>query len=375
MRFYGKKFIGHAMVRSVKAFTEKRDAVVWSVNKSARECSVRYQGSNINIIAKFPQNMKQIPSWLRAGNSVQISHRSGIRGYVYIIGQGTTIPTPVAGEPFPDPDPLPDAILTGCQITETDTITMGVLISSGTYRINDVEYTLSISDNWLLYDQIPIIYYDQEPIIYYDGVITKYIDAAPSVGNFRYDAFVVGENEIIDYIKGIESTTPIKPSIPTDHLLIDDYILVIGGITAIENKYIGMQWGEPSVSSIDINIEGEGISYDMPYDDAGTPGVPGDDPQYTYADIVFTVLNQYNQPISGSYTLNITSIAGTGDFWSDDTGYNDSAVSQVISGSSYTFKYRREQLVDSDSVVFSATIKIGTSTFELIGIINLEVDS
>lgn len=372
MRFYGGKFAKEAMDKSSRSFIESRDALIWEVQESDKTCKVRIQGSNQDVIVKFPQNQATIPAWLRKGNSVRIAHRSGVRGYLYIIGQGTTIPSPISGDPFPDPGPLPDAILTGCQITETDPPIMGVLISSGTFRINEVEYNLSVADNWIMYDDTPpVLMYDDTPVIMYDGSITKYIDTAPSTTYFRYDAFVVGEDAIIDYIIGSVSQTPAKPSIPTDHLLVDDYVLVIGGITEIENKHIGMQWSTPAASSIDIDIEGEGIAYELPWDDDGTPGVPGDDPQYAECDIVFSVADQFGNPFSGSYVMKLTKNAGTGDLWSSDTGYDDSLVTQTFTGNSYTFKYRREQLVDSDVEVFTASVKIGSRTFELVGIINL----
>lgn len=372
MRFNSRKFVKSAIKKQAKGFVESRDAIVWSVDEPNRICNVRIQGSNKNIVAKFPQNIKQVPSWLCKGNSVQVAHRGGIRGYAYIVGQGTTIPTPMSGQHLPDEDDLEDVVLTGGQTQPTDTASMGVIISSGTYRINNVEYNLSIENNHLLYGQDHELFYDQYPELLYNGDILKYLASTPTAGQFRYDAFCVGVDGVIDYLQGTAGSIPVKPTIPPEHVLIDDYILVIGGVSAIESKYIGMQWTPPAASEIMIDIEGNGISYDLPYDNAGTPGVPGDDPQYVEADIIFSIKDQYGNALSGAYNLTLTMVLGSGDLWSGDSGYSDAIVSQAVSNSTYTFKYRREQAVDNGTAVFTASLVTETDNFKLVGVINLE---
>lgn len=363
-KFYGKKFVQIAMRREARNFIESRDAVIHSVDKVARTCMVRIQGSNTNIVAGFPQNLKTIPSWLRKGNAVTLAHRSGIRGRVYITGQGTTVPTLMAGGVPPDPEILIDTILTGCKIEVTNPNTMGVVISAGTYRINEVVYNLTIGGNYMTFGQTPEMFFGQDFEIFFGGDIIKFLDDAPAVTYFRYDAFCVGENGVIDYIKGTESQLPVKPDIPTDHLLIDNYILIIGGIATVENMNIGLQFTTPVVSVIELDIGGDGMSYEMEYDSELTG-----DPQYVEVNIVFSVKDQYNNPIAGSRTLNLEKVIGDGDLWSDDDGYNDTAVSQSTSGGSYTFKYRRDQLIDVDTVVFKASIT--GRRFEIVGIITL----
>jgi len=317
--------------------------------------------------------MKQAPSWLRKGNAVQILHRSGIRGSIYIVGQGTTSPTPLSGDAFPDPGGLPDVMLSGGKIYATDPNSLGVIITAGTYRINDVVYNLTSEVNSLLYGQVPEIFYGQAVEIFYGDDMIFYLDVAPSVGYYRYDAFCVGEDGVIDYLKGTESVDPVKPTIPSDHILIDTYILVIGGVSAITDAHIGMLWTEPVASSITLDIEGEGISYSLPYDNAGTPGDTGDDPQYAEADIVISVLDQYGNTKTGAFPTVLTKNVGDGDLWSEDSSY-DTEVTQTISNT-YTFKYRREQLLDNAMVVFSVSVKSGTNIFELVGIIELGEDT
>ena len=372
MKFNSKRFSKQFVDKRAKAFTEFREGIIWEVLEESKICHVRIQGTNTNVVARFPQNLSKIPKWLRKGNSVQIAHRSGVRGYIKIMGQGATIPTAMADFDLPEPGALLDAVLTGCKITAADPVQMAVSISSGTFRLNDVEYGLSVTDNPMFYDDPPTMLYDDSsiPVMYYDGAMTKYLNTTPSTGYFRYDAFVVGEDSRIDYIVGATSTVPVKPDIPIDHLLIDDYILVIGGVGVIHDIKIGMQWSTPVISSITIDIAGAGIDYTLPYNNHGTPGDTADDPQYVEANIVFRVLNQFMQPMSGSYTLKIDKMVGDGDLWSSNSGYNDTSVSQYINGSSYTFKYRREQLVDNEMVVFTAHVT-SSIKYALVGMITL----
>lgn len=368
MKLYGKKFVKNIMDKKIRSHVESRDCIIWEVLAESRQCRVRIQGSNKDIFVEFPRNERMVPKWVRVGNSVTIGHRAGVRGHMAITGQGTSVPTVVSGEPLPDSGIAPNGVTSGMLITETDPLSMSVNIGGGTYRINDVDYEFMINNSPMYYNDPPIVMYNDPSKIAYDNIKIT-LTATPSVRNFRYDAFVIGEDGVVDYLQGVVSSNPVKPDIPSGHILIDQYIFVIGGHSVITNADIGGVWTATEVSAISINIEGSGMDYDMPLDTVGDP-----DPQYAYADIVMTVYDQYDNSLSGNYTLKLDIVYGDGDLWSSDSGYATS-VQQYNTDADYTFQCRREQAIDHGMMIFSAHVTVPDSNgydrkFELIGIIN-----
>jgi len=168
-----------------------------------------------------------------------------------------------------------------------------------------------------------------------DIVIMLELDAAPVAGQFRYDAFVVGADGIIDYLKGTAATTPVKPTIQANHVLLGDYILVIGGITEIIDNHIGMQWATPVASKLGIPAQSD-FAWDA-----------GDD--YPERTITVSIYDQYDWLISGNYSIALHLVGGTGNIYSGDDGYDSSSVNQEFTGSSYGFKYRRDQTEDPET--------------------------
>lgn len=243
MRLYNKKFAKNFVDRRVLAHTETRDAVLWDINVSNHYCKVRIQGSNEDIIAHFPRNWTAIPYWLKKGNAVRILFKQGIRGYIEVIGEGRAIPTPTSGNDFPDPATLPDIIISGLKMTAMAVPSMNLQITDGSFRINEVVYSVGV-DEWggiIMDDPASIIMGDA--IDMGDAIYTATVDAAPALGYFRYDAFVIGEDKVIDYLKGTEvQSDPVFPTIPTDHLLIGRYIFVRSEVTEIKQLDIGAQW-------------------------------------------------------------------------------------------------------------------------------------
>ena len=100
MRLYGKRFVKNYVDSRVVRKTEMRDAVLWDIDWSNYVARVKIQGSNQLITAHFPRNWKKQPYWCKEGNAVRIIHRSGVRGYVEIAGEGRAIPSPVQGIVF-----------------------------------------------------------------------------------------------------------------------------------------------------------------------------------------------------------------------------------------------------------------------------------
>jgi len=370
MRMYGRKFASRAINKRTSLRTESRDAVLWTIDWTNRICNVKIQGSNELVTAHFPQNEARLMSFMRKGNAVRVVHRGGIRGYLEVVGHGMAIPTPVSGDFHPALSDLPDGVTECGQIIPTEPASMSVTILDGYYRINGVLYTLSggafgeietSEDSTVLTNETyppmttddPYQYVttseDSEiltneifPPMLSDAPIGDYeLDAAPTGNKFRYDCFYVGIDGIITYLKGSEaSSSPSKPSIPVDTVLIGQYILLWTGVTEITGQNIGMLWETPYASDVGISAIDE-----FPWDG-------GDSTPET--NVTVTVYNQYGWAISGSYTLVLSMLLGSGQVYSSQTGWNSSEVTQQISGTAYTFKYQRNQVIVETSPYFMA---------------------
>jgi len=365
VKLYGKKFARRAMDQRADRKTETRDAVLWQIDEGNNKCTVKIQGSNQLVVAHFPRNQKEKPYWLKVGNAVRILHRSGVRGYVEVTGEGRAIPTPVEGPVIPDPGDLPDMILTGMVMTATTPETMAIIITSGTYRIDGKVYVYTGSQTG-----DAVIMNDPAPMTM--GIGTNYmgtvlhsfdIDTAPAAGYFRYDLFCIGTDGVVDYIKGTPATTyPAAPAVPTKHLQIGRYILVKGGADKIYQSDIGAKWSitKPTTLSL-VQQYPDGFPW------SGSTDTPEEN-------ITATVRDQYGNAIStssGGFTIILQKKTGYGQVWSSDTGYADSQVQNTCSGS-YTFKYQRNQAVtETTPVLLQATLSsytgvIGFAIVELL---------
>ena len=83
---------------------------------SAEYCRVLVQGSVNPVVAWFSRNWHHRPAEVKIGNAVLCQYKLGSRGQIEVIGNGTVIPTPIAGQPTPSIPVGPDAILTGLQV-------------------------------------------------------------------------------------------------------------------------------------------------------------------------------------------------------------------------------------------------------------------
>lgn len=356
MRLYGRRFARSAIEKKTRAVQETRDAILWDVQAENKTCRVKIQGSDEFIVAHYPRNWKSIPYWLKRGNAVRILHRGGNRGFVEVIGEGRAIPTPVSGSTFPDEETLPDAIVSGCTLQAIDPASMNLITIGGTYRIDGQIYVFSPDSADYVLMQDPAIMTMGDNIVMGSAGWNVTLDAAPSVGSFRYDAFCGGADRVIDYIKGSASSTPEKPLITADHVLIGKYILVVGGATVIESKDIGRLWSIPYAATLEIDIESSGASYDMPY----VPGSPA--PATVTASIAISIKDQFGNAYSESCSAVITK----------NTGGGTLDPSSVTFSSSTTATWERDQTSDNIPMVFTVEGTIDSKTLTAIGIINPE---
>jgi len=221
MRLYNGKAIKSMVERQVSAQSETRDAVLWDIDTINQLCRVKIQGSANLITAHFPRNWKNTPYWLKRGNAVSIRHRSGTRGYIEVVGEGRAVPSPVSGggSVLPDPQSLPDMILTGCQLFETSPPSMNLIATSGAYRISGIVYTFNPSNltgvGIVMDVPAPMVMGSGSVMSMGTGLYTVALDPAPSAGLFRYDMCCVGIDGVLDYVPGTPAaTSPVFPAVP-----------------------------------------------------------------------------------------------------------------------------------------------------------------
>jgi len=403
MRLYGRKFANRSIKKRINVAAETRDGILWDIDWVNFLARVKIQGSNEYINCYFPRNEATIPPWMKPGNAVRIVHRTGTRGFSEIIGHGMAIPTPVPGySSHPSSAALSDGIVSGCEVLSTTPASMSVIITDGTYRINEQLYTLSggavgyfttdESDPPITTSEIyPEAETDQTDRYYQTSetdppMVTSELFPLASTGDIyavhtldpapagayqaRYDAFEVGIDGIIHYIKGTASTNPTKPALTADHVQIGKYILVYHGMTEVTNGDIGREFTERAQACLAISHVDE-FAWDT-----GT--------SYPETNITVTVKDQYGWALSGNYTILLNNISGTGLIYSGDTGWDDSIVSQSFVGSGYTFVYQRNQTFSETSPLFMAIITasdsiddIGITAFSklvLIGVFGLKIE-
>ena len=306
MRTYGKRMIRGAADKATKQAVESRDAVLWDILTEERVCRCKIQGSSELIIARFPQNWAAVPEWAKPGQAVRISHRSGIRGYIEVVGFGRAIPTPVSGSASPTPKTPNDVILAGCLLKAIpQTPRMSVYVTTGWARIDGEEMA------------VPAITMGAGSAFRMDMGIAMgeaagvFNISAPSAGQFRYDLFSLSPSLVVTCTAGAAFTsTESKPALPGGHLPIG-YLLVRGGQAVITATDIGQVWSVPVPASIDAAAVDNGTAWS----------------------IVASVKDQYSNAITTPLGWSLTAAIASGD------GSIAPSSGNTGSGSSYTFTY------------------------------------
>jgi len=332
-------------VRDMKRWSVvDRDAVIWSVDTGNFYCLVKIQGSATTIKAHYPRNWRVTPTWLKPGNAVRIRHRSGVQGYVEVVGHGRAIPTPVEGDSMPIPGNQADAIVTGMEVLVYAGGGMNVTVNDGTYRIDGTIYVFlaPVTGYTVMDDPAPMTMGSELVMGFGETVTPVVISAAPAAGYGRYDALVIGIDGVVDVIEGATqslATEPSYPSVPSDHVLID-YIFIYGGMTEITVSDIGTRWAAPYANTVSTSstMKTANDTFEMPWDAGDDTPVVG---------ITISTQDQYGNNRVVSTTVTVTMLIGTGGVSNSAGGTFSTSASKTV-GSSGTFYYERNQLASPE---------------------------
>jgi hypothetical protein len=304
------------MIGVVEERREQRDAIVMSVDAANRWALVKIQGSNTQIRAWFPLNWGSNPSWLKAGNAVRISTPGGNKGRIEILGHGILLPTAVSGGSVTPPAPtLEDVVLTGLGLSATiPTATMTVVVAPGTYRIDEVVYSL-----------IGIPMGNAMPMGTsigmggYGAMLTIDDDA----GLFRYDLVVAGTDGVAEVVKGTGAASdPVMPATPADHVLLG-WILVYPNMTAVNNSDLNRVYSDPEAANIIISASPttlHGMSVANPHMDLTST-------------ISISVVDQYGNPsprATPGHAVQFLFLSGNGDLVCGSTSFDESSGTQTF---------------------------------------------
>jgi hypothetical protein len=317
MKLYGKRFLRRSMERDAQYRRESRDGIVWEHLPDQRLARVKIQGSNEIVTAWYPENWQKTPVFLKLGNAVRIAHVGGNRTRIEIVGHGLTIPTPVGGGMLPDLGAGEDYWVSGGGLLSTETPSLRVRILPGTIRIDGMNYDLTFDP--LMGGPLQM----GDGIVIGSGIGIDEIDPPPDfsypfwgeTAQYRYDAFVVGIDGVVDYLKGTavigtagpplyNPVVPEKPAIPAGHVLIGDYILVYSGMTAILQSDIGRIFQVARASRL-IIITNEIMDWHPPA--LGPPPDYVETPIPTDQGIDLQMIDQYGNPsrFGGNYLFNL----------------------------------------------------------------------
>jgi hypothetical protein len=390
MRLYGKRFLRRVAEKDAQYRKETRDGIVWEVLPDQRLARVKIQGSNEIITAWYPENWQKTPVFLKLGNAVRIAHVGGNRTRVEIVGHGLTVPTPVGGGIMPDLGAGENYWVSGGGLLATETPSLSVQVLPGELRIDGVIYELTFDP--LMGDPMDM----GDGIIIGSGTGIEEIDPPPDfvypwygeAAQYRYDAFVVGADGVVDYLKGTATTgtsgppsyTPIvpeKPAIPGGHVLIGDYILVYSGMTAIQQSDIGRIFSVPRASRLLVVTEAVMAWHDP---DLGPPPDYVEIPHATGQEMILRMIDQYGNPAryGGNYLFNLEFsgwVAGNGDI--GDNGVYGNQPINAYGSYGYSFSYRRqnadgnEGYADDVSPGFHAWVDFGGIRYDAPGTIKL----
>lgn len=341
MRLYNKRFITKNAEKKAREVQETRDAILWDVLPSQKLCRVKIQGSGEYITAHYPENWEQTPSWLKPGNAVKVMHTGGIRGWVEIVGHGQVVPTPLSGSAAPTPAPGPDAIITGCNLSQIPNIPqMAIMVSTGTFRISDIVHILDA----IAMDESTIFEMGMGGEMGSVAAVSSI--ATASAIYFRNDLVVVGANSVVDIVKGANfSTVEIIPAMPSGHILIGK-ILVYPNMNKILTSDINKSFYSPTPKNITFSIADD----DLAWGELSTA-------------VVVNVIDQYGNAYAGAgagFYITLAIISGNGAVSSVEEGSSATIIGQHTGATDHSdFIYTRGGADPGDhSPILQATIEL-----------------
>lgn len=331
MRMYRKNFPRNMMNKQIRSSSYDRDGIVWDIDTTNKLASVRIQGSNTNIKAIYSRVTHERPGFLKKGSCVRIRFKRGNHGYVEIIGEGRSIPTPVDGTSDLPVRSSVNAILSGFDITEINPLNMNYRVSGGTFRYNNQIYSFtSVGDEYYLMQDPPILVMGADPVVMGTSFGNITIPTAPAAGYGRYDLIVVGIDGIVDVVEGtpaLLSVEPTMPSTPSGHVKIN-HIFIYAGQTEVDESMVGKNWSAPIAQNITAVISGDVDADDhVLLQDGAT------------ATIVLSATDQYGQVFDGNNaTITMTLETNDGEVSGSLTGIrSDYAQSRYNSNVSFSY--------------------------------------
>lgn len=253
MRLYSGRIINSALQKQSALSREMYNGVLEEVDYTYGFAWVRIQGTDTRVKAYFPQNLDETPRYMRYGNAVLITHPGGNRGRIEIIGEGLLQPTSIYNIPVTPVTPTYlNAILTGCVVTGSIPESMYTRVSTGTYRINSVIYTISPFSM-----DMATIEMDRFDIKMDELGVTQLHDAA-SATYFRYDSLCVGEDGVVDIVKGTNflstGVIPDPPAAPANHLRVG-FVLIPPGETSIDSGLVNKTFVGRKATNIEVTVD------------------------------------------------------------------------------------------------------------------------
>jgi len=330
MRLYGSRILRNNIRKLQDQRTETRDALLYDIDHENHFCRVKIQGTSTLVVAWFPENWEQTPVWLKPGNAVKINHTGGIHGRIELIGHGSLIPSPVAGDPGDPPTTYTDGILTGLTIAVC-TNGEAIVIMAGTFQIAGTIYT------------VPAIgmsgypSYETPAYVNRDNVAAVF-DVDPG-GAYRYDSFFVSTNLIIDKVNGACTTPPVFPTVPADHLLVG-WLFRTASNTVTQsnvNKYYSVS----RISQIEVTLTDDELTW-----------------AETTSDIIVVMKDQYGALLSQTspgWHVQVSIISGNGTLSRGDVSLV-TTIDDYTTSSSITFTYTRGGTVDDHTPIIQVTL-------------------
>ena len=355
MRLYGGKLLKQKTEKRVRQAQEMRDAIVFDVTPASKYCRVLIQGAGSTdyIKAYYPENWESTPTYLKPGNAVRITHPGGNRGRIEIAGVGFLRPTTGSGQTIiVTPDTLVDTVLTGCALSQQNPVALGVSIGSGTYRINEITYTLV----GMKMDRTDIVM-DRYDLLLDDVKDSAVFDAAHST-QFRYDSVCIGEDGIIDVIKGTgfysTGTIPDPPVALANHIRLG-WVFIPPNTTTITGGLINKYYQAPKAARIAATLS---PSSGVVWESTGT--------------INLYVKDQYGNNVLGAYTFIINWTRGTGSLSKGDYRVyepDEFTYYQVVYTFPVTITYHRTEEIETEEVpmlyISSGDTSISSTTLKV----------